>query len=79
LSQAAAGKSSGKAAQAGACHSVCYNHSFLAQFPPEVGKDVVARQPPMWPWSKAAIKARLAEARALLARTGGRQASAKEP
>jgi hypothetical protein len=36
-------------------------------------------EPPAWPWSDAAIKARLAEARALLARTGGRQASAKEP
>jgi hypothetical protein len=34
---------------------------------------------PTWPWSDAAIKARLAEARALLESTGGRQASAKEP
>jgi hypothetical protein len=34
---------------------------------------------PTWPWSDAAIKARLAEARALLESSGGRQASAKEP
>jgi hypothetical protein len=33
---------------------------------------------PTWPWSRAAIEARLAEAHALLARTGGRHASAKE-
>ena len=36
-------------------------------------------EPPTWPWSKAAIQARLAEARALLESTGGRQASAEEP
>jgi hypothetical protein len=35
-------------------------------------------EPPTWPWSNAAIKARLAEARALLESTKGRQASAKE-
>ena len=36
-------------------------------------------EPPTWPWSKAAIKARLAEARALLESTRGRQASVEEP
>jgi hypothetical protein len=36
-------------------------------------------EPPTWPWSKAAIDARLAEARALLESTGGRQASAEAP
>src|ERR1700732_4948054 len=35
-------------------------------------------EPPTCEWSKAAIKARLAEARALLESTGGRQASAVE-
>lgn len=36
-------------------------------------------EPPTWPWSHAAIKARLAEARALLESTGGRYASGEEP
>src|SRR6266852_3810109 len=36
-------------------------------------------EPPTWPWSKEAIQARLAEARALLDSTGGRQESAEEP
>jgi hypothetical protein len=36
-------------------------------------------EPPTWPWSKAALEARLAEARALLESTGPRQASAGEP
>ncbi len=35
-------------------------------------------EPPTWPWSQAAMQARLAEARALLASTGRRQASAEE-
>jgi hypothetical protein len=33
-------------------------------------------EPPTWPWSSAAIKARLAEAPALLENCGRRQASA---
>ena len=36
-------------------------------------------EPPTWPWTKATIKARLAEAHAVLESTGGRQASAEEP
>ena len=36
-------------------------------------------EPPIWPWSKALIKERLAEARALLESTKGRQAPAQQP
>jgi hypothetical protein len=36
-------------------------------------------EPPTWPWSKAAIEARLAEASALLEGTGGRQVSGEKP
>jgi hypothetical protein len=36
-------------------------------------------EPPTWPWSTAAIKARLVEASALLESRGGRQISALEP
>jgi hypothetical protein len=35
-------------------------------------------EPTTWPWSTAAIKARLAEAHALLESTGGRQTSAEK-
>ena len=36
-------------------------------------------EPPTWPWSNAAIEARLTEARTLLESTGGREALAEEP
>jgi hypothetical protein len=44
-----------------------------------VGVGPPPAEPPMWPWSKVAIQARVAQARALLESTGGRQASADQP